>query len=144
VFQTALDEQRHIVAYLNDLQTQVDDLTLDKGSSLLEVLTTYQEQYHAEFSFRDLQGPMAVSPVFLHTPERIKCQKQLITFCIAAGWLNQISRDITINKEFVKWHQNHQPHWFVICGKADAYCSLVPGFPLGENFLHGVSSFNIS
>jgi hypothetical protein len=76
---------------LHILQTNL----LDKGSSLLEVLTTYQEQYHAEFSFRDLQGPMAVSPVFLHTPDRIKCRKQVITFCIAAGWLNQISRNIT-------------------------------------------------
>jgi len=27
VFQTALDEQHHIVAYLDDLQAQVDELT---------------------------------------------------------------------------------------------------------------------
>jgi len=54
---------------------------LDKGYSLLEVLTTYKEQYHAEFSFRDLQGPMAVSPVFLHTPERI----QVLLFLIVVA-----------------------------------------------------------
>jgi transposase len=62
---------------LHILQTNL----LGKGYSLLEVLTTYKEQYHAEFSFRDLQGPMAVSPVFLHTPERI----QVLLFLIVVA-----------------------------------------------------------
>jgi len=62
---------------LHILQTNL----LDKGYSLLEVLTTYKEQYHAEFSFRDLQGPMAVSPVFLHRPERI----QVLLFLIVVA-----------------------------------------------------------
>jgi len=62
---------------LHILQTNL----LHKGYSLLEVLTTYKEQYHAEFSFRDLQGPMAVSPIFLHTPERI----QVLLFLIVVA-----------------------------------------------------------
>jgi transposase len=62
---------------LHILQTNL----LDRGYTPLEVLTTYKEQYHAEFSFRDLQGPMAVSPVFLHTPERI----QVLLFLIVVA-----------------------------------------------------------
>jgi hypothetical protein len=52
---------------LHILQTNL----LAHGYSLLDILTLYKEQYRSEFSFRDLKGPMAVTPIFLQKPERL-------------------------------------------------------------------------
>jgi len=81
VMQVALDHRRMAQdGRLDGLHIEQTNL-LRQGYSLLEVLTTYKEQYHAEFSFRDLQGPLAVSPIFLHTPERI----QVLLFLIVVA-----------------------------------------------------------
>jgi transposase len=65
--------KRHQVAQdarldgLHILQTSL----LERDHGLLDVLTLYKEQYHSEFSARDLKGPMAVTPIFLQKPERL-------------------------------------------------------------------------
>jgi len=65
--------KRHQVAQdarldgLHILQTNL----LERGYSLLDILTLYKEQYHSEFSARDLKGPMAVTPIFLQKRERL-------------------------------------------------------------------------
>lgn len=52
---------------LHILQTNL----LERGYSLLDILTLYKEQYRSEFSGRDLKGPMAVTPIFLQKSERL-------------------------------------------------------------------------
>lgn len=77
---------------------------LTKGHTLLDVLKDYKDQYHVEFSFRDLKGPFAVAPVFLHTPERIEVLIFLIVIALMIYTL--IARNIRLalgDEPFLDW-----------------------------------------